>query len=192
MRILVINGSPRKKGNVATMLHHVVKDIEGASVRWIDVNDLNIRPCTGCMKCRETEVCILPHDDAHLIAEEIKQCDVLVMGTPVYWGNMNGQMKLLFDRIVPSMMGESKLGIPIPLHKGKKAVIVTACTTIWPFSFLFKQTTKSLRAMREILHYSGFKVIGKVVYSGTKGKKVIPERLLRKSERLGAKLSKLQ
>ena len=46
--------------------------------------------------------------------------------------------------------------------------------------------------MREILHYSGFKVIGKVVYPGTKGQKVIPERLLRKSERLGRKLSKLQ
>ena len=127
MRILVINGSPRKNGNVATMLHYVVKDLKDASVQWIDVNDLKIRPCMGCMKCRETNVCIMPHDDAHLIAEEIKQCDVLVIGTPVYWGNMNGQMKLLFDRIVPSMMGESKLGIPIPLHKGKKAVIVTAC-----------------------------------------------------------------
>lgn len=66
MRVLVINGSPRKNGNVATMLHYVVKNIKGASVRWFDVNDLNIRPCTGCMKCRETDVCILPHDDAHL------------------------------------------------------------------------------------------------------------------------------
>ena len=130
MRVLVINGSPRKKGNVATMLHAVSDTINDADVHWIDVNDLSIRPCMGCMKCRETGICVLPEDDGHRMAKEIKECDALVIGTPVYWGNISGQMKLMFDRIVPAMMGESKLGIPIALHKGKKAVIVTACTTI--------------------------------------------------------------
>jgi len=57
----------------------------------------------------------------------------------------------MFDRIVPAMMGESKLGIPIALHKGKKAVIVTACTTIWPFSWIARQTSNANHAMKEIL-----------------------------------------
>lgn len=187
-RILVINGSPRKKGNIATMLHSVVDTMKDVEVHWIDVNDLNIRPCMGCMKCRESGTCVLPADDAHRMAEEIKACDALLLGTPVYWGNMSGQMKLMFDRIVPSMMGESKLGIPIALHKGKKAIIVTACTTLWPFSFLFHETTNTLHAMREILHYSGFKVVGKLVYPGTKGKTGVPKRLLRKGERIGRRL----
>ncbi len=188
MRILVINGSPRKKGNIATMLHSVVDSIDSADIHWIDVNDLNIHPCTGCMKCRTSGTCILPEDDGHRMAEEIKQCDALVLGTPVYWGNMSGQMKVMFDRIVPSMMGESKRGIPIPLHKGKKAVIVTACTTIWPFSWICRETSNTNHAMKEILYYSGFKVIGKLIYPGTKGKKTIPQRILDKGKRLGARI----
>lgn len=189
MRILVLNGSPRKAGNVAGMLHSIVDNIKDADIHWYDVNDVNARPCMGCMKCRETGLCVLPPDGAHVIANEMKQCDALVIGTPVYWGNMNGQMKLIFDRIVPVMMDESKRGIPIPLHKGKKAVIVTACTTIWPFSFMFHQTTKALRAMREILGYSGFKIIGKLVLPGTKGRTNIPSRILRKGKKLGLKIS---
>lgn len=104
MRVLVINGSPRKKGNVATMLHSLADNIEGADVRWFDVNDLNVHPCIGCMKCRATGRCVLPEDDGHRMAEEMKLCDALILGTPVYWGNMSGQMKLMFDRIVPAMM----------------------------------------------------------------------------------------
>jgi multimeric flavodoxin WrbA len=188
MRILVINGSPRKKGNVARLLHSVVDDLESADVHWVDVNDLNVHPCTGCMKCRASEVCVLPADDGQRMADEVKACDALVIGTPVYWGNMSGQMKLMFDRIVPAMMGESKRGIPIALHKGKKAVIVTACTTIWPFSWLARETSNTNHAMKEILHYSGFHVIGKLVLPGTKTRKGIPQRLIDKGKRLGHKL----
>lgn len=190
MRVLVINGSPRKRGNIATMLHSIADHIEGADVHWYDVNDLNVRPCTGCMRCRSTRICILPEDDAHKIAEEMNLCDILLLGTPVYWGNMSGQMKVVFDRIVPTLMDETKRGIPIPLHKGKKAVIVTACTTIWPISVLFHQTTNALHAMKEILRYSGFKVVGKLVLSGTKGRTEIPQKILDKGKRLGGKLSK--
>jgi multimeric flavodoxin WrbA len=86
------------------MLHSLADNIEGADVRWFDVNDLNVHPCIGCMKCRATGRCVLPEDDGHRMAEEMKLCDALILGTPVYWGNMSGQMKLMFDRIVPAMM----------------------------------------------------------------------------------------
>lgn len=188
MRVLVINGSPRKKGHVATMLHSVADHIEGADVHWFDVNDLHVHPCTGCMRCRETRRCVLPEDDGHKIADEVKQCDAMILGTPVYWGNMSGQMKLVFDRIVPSMMDEPKNGFPIALHKGKKAVIVTACTTIWPFSYICRETTNALHAMKEILGYSGFKTVGKLVLSGTRKKTSVPVRLLNKGKRLACKL----
>ena len=190
MRVLVITGSPRKKGNVATMLHAVSDQMGDADVHWINVNDLSVRPCMGCMKCRETGTCVLPEDDGHRMAKEIKDCDAIVIGTPVYWGNMSGQMKLMFDRIVPAMMGESKLGIPIALHKGKKAVIVSACTTIWPFSWIAKQTSNANHAMKEILGYSGFKVVGKLVLPGTKNKSGVPQRIINKARRLALKLYK--
>lgn len=170
-KVLVINGSPKKNGNVAKMLSVLSEHISDAKIIRIDVNDLKIRPCTGCMQCRTTGICVLPEDDAHMIAREIKNCDALIAGTPVYWGNMSGQMKIMFDRIVPAMMGETARGIPKPLHKGKKAILVTACTTIWPFNFLCRQTTKAIGALKEILGYSGFKIVGKVVIPGTKNGK---------------------
>jgi multimeric flavodoxin WrbA len=187
MRILVINGSPRKNGNVATMLHSVVDNINGAEVHWFNVNDLTVHPCSGCMTCRSTNHCVLPEDDGQMMAKEVKECDAIVVGTPVYWGNMSGQMKLVFDRIVPAMMEDPKSGFPKPLHNGKKAVIVTACTTIWPFSFIFRETTNALHSMKEILSYSGFRIVGKLVLSGTRNRKAIPERLLKKGKRLASK-----
>ena len=105
------------------------------------------------------------------IEKEIKECDMLIVGTPVYWGNMNGKLKCLFDRLVAVMMGESKMGIPLPLHKGKKAIIVTSCTTPFPFNYICGQSSGAVRAVREVLKSSGFKVIRKINLSNTKKRK---------------------
>lgn len=172
MKILVLNASPRKNGNISKLLKkeadRLLNKNPGAELVWENVCDLNFNFCHGCMTCRSKGSCILPEDDAHKIEKEIKECDLLMTGTPVYWGNMNGKLKCLFDRLVAVMMGESKLGIPLPLHKGKKAVIVTSCTTPFPFNYICGQSTGAVRAVREVLKSSGFKVIRKVNLSNTK------------------------
>ena len=168
MNILILNASPRKNGNVETVLRNELGKYKNDKIIWEDVSKLNFDFCKGCMICRSKENCILPQDDAHRIAMEIKECDLLFVGTPVYWGNMNGKLKSLFDRLVGVMMAESKLGIPIPLHKGKKAVIVTSCTTPFPFNYLCGQSTGAVHAVKEILKSSGFKIIRKINVSGTK------------------------
>ena len=174
MNILVLNGSPRKNGNVAKALRREVEKLtgkagsDGNQVIWEDICDLNFDFCRGCMACRSKSDCILPRDYAHKIAEEIKKCDMIFAGTPVYWGNINGKLKSLFDRLVGVMMAESKMGIPRPLHKGKKAIIVTSCTTPFPFNYLCGQSGGAVRALREILKSSGFKVVKKVNITNTK------------------------
>jgi|WetSurMetagenome_2_1015567.scaffolds.fasta_scaffold291550_2 multimeric flavodoxin WrbA len=189
--IVVINGSPRKDGTVAHLLDSVTAGVSsGCDIHRYNVNDMIIRPCTGCMKCRSTGTCILPHDDAHTFAEDIRSCRAVVIGTPVYWGNMSGQLKLLFDRIVPSLMGESPQGIPAALHRGKDAVIVTACTTPWPFSALCRQTGGAVRSLKEILCYAGFHIAGTLVVPGTKTCPNIPHQLLEKGRRLGKNLNR--
>ena len=87
------------------------------------VHDLTVRPCTGCMSCRSKLRCALPEDDAHRVAEAIRTADALVIGSPCYWGNMNGALKVLFDRSVHVMMGEKESGMPVALHKGQRAVL---------------------------------------------------------------------
>lgn len=172
MKILVLNGSPRKKGNVAELLKKqtqiFLKKNPSAEIIWENVCDLNFNICHGCMACRSKGSCVFPEDDAHKIEREIKECDMLIVGTPVYWANMNGKLKCLFDRLVGVLMGESKHGIPIPLHKGKKAVIVTSCTTPFPFNYICGQSGGAVRAVNEVLKSSGFKVVKKINLSNTK------------------------
>lgn len=190
MRILVLNGSPRRQGVVAQLLKAVAQGVgEEAQVDWVDVADLEMKFCLGCMKCRETKRCILPEDDAHRIGEKIRQADRLIVGTPVYWGNMTAQLKTVFDRNVPILMGEKPNGIPTPLHKGKKAVMVTACTTPWPFNFLAAESRGALAAMGEVLHYAGYSIVGKVVKAGSKANPVLLSGLLKKARKLGEKLT---
>lgn len=166
--ILIINGSPRKNGNVAHMLKEMKLTAEeaGAEVKLINISELNVKPCIGCMKCRTAKECCLPADDSLNVMQLIKRADSMVIGAPCYWGNMPGQLKMLFDRMVYGLMGESESGMPQPLHKGKRAVIVTVCNTIFPFNIIFKQSRGTANALKEILKWSGFKVIKTVERGG--------------------------
>ena len=85
-------------------------------------------------------------------------------------------------------MGETKLGMPLPLHKGKRALVVTSCTTPFPFNVLAGQSTKAVQAMKEILSYSGFKIFGKIVLPGTKGMKELPPRVEKKARTLAKRI----
>ena len=141
MSLLLLNGSPRKAGTVASLLRAVAEGVGPRhEISWIDVYDLVMKPCRACMKCRPDGECCLPEDDAYLVGRRIKEADGLIVGTPTHWGNMPSQLKVLFDRIVPVFMGERPNGIPLPRQKGKSAIIVTACTTPWPFNFLFPES----------------------------------------------------
>ncbi|MCI1647967.1 MAG: flavodoxin family protein [Bacteroides sp.] len=178
MKVLIINGSPRKQGNISKMLDLIGKEVEacGAEVSTLRVNDLEIHPCMGCMSCRDKLQCCLPEDDAQRALKQIVEADALVIGAPCYWGNMPGQLKLLFDRIVYGMMGENSREIPVPLHKGKKAVVVSTCTTPYPFNIFFNQSRGVVRALKEILKWSGFKMVATLEKAGTKKHPALTKR----------------
>lgn len=169
MNILIINASPRKTGNISQMLEVIEQEAlnRGAEVNVVEVSKLTIRPCVACMTCRSTGKCVMPEDDAQRVLRMIVACDALVIGAPCYWGNIPGALKLLFDRIVYGMMGENSMAVPIALHKGKKAVIVTSSSTMWPFNIIMNQTRGVVRALKEILGWSGFKIVATVQKGGT-------------------------
>lgn len=192
MKVLVLNGSPRQDGTVASLLKAVTEPpSDKHEVDWVDVCRLNMKYCTACMACREKETCILPEDDAHIVGRKIQSADALIVGTPTHWGNMCAPLKLLFDRNVPVFMGESPKGIPKPRQKGKRAVVVTACTTPWPFNFIFPESRGAIRAVREVLHYGGYKIVGTITMPGTKKSKEISPSLTAKARRLGEEVLKV-
>jgi hypothetical protein len=192
MKILVLNGSPRKRGTIAKLLKAVAEGAKekGDDVEWVDVYDLHMKPCTACMKCRPDGPCRLPEDDAHEVGRKISEADGLVVGTPTHWGNMSSQLKCLFDRTVPVFMGEKASGMPLPRQKGKGAVIVTACTTPWPFDRILPESRGAVRAVREVLGYGGYKIIGKVVKPGTKKNPEISEKELNRARKTGSRFSR--
>jgi len=189
MKILVLNGSPRKHGTVSALLRAVVEGAEKShQVDWIDVYDLKMQPCIACMKCRTDGECCLSKDDAHRLGRMIREADALIVGTPTHWGNMSAQLKLLFDRNVPAFFTQRSNGLPIPRHKGKPAVIVTACTWPWPLNFILDESRGAIRAVRKILRYGGYKILGNLVKPGTHHKPEISARLLQKAKSLCSRL----
>lgn len=189
MKLVILNGSPRRNGIVAHMLQAVVDGLaDGYQVEWVDVYDLTMRPCVGCMKCRPDGECCLPRDDAHRVGQSIQKADGLMVGTPTYWGNMSAPLKMLFDRIVPAFMGERVSGLPLPRHKGKPAVIVTACTTPWPFHFLLGESRGAVRAIRKVLRCAGYRIAGVLVQPGTRQSPVLSRRVARKARKLARTL----
>lgn len=182
MSILIINGSPRKNGATAKILIAISDRIsEDKKVELIHINDLNIKPCIGCMKCRPDKECVLPEDGAHLMRKKINEADALVVGTSTYWGNMSGQLKILFDRNVPLFEYIGK-GIPKPKQKGKKAVIVVTSAAPWPFNLLGSQSAGAVRAVKVVLRSAGYKIIGTINMPNTKKLLIHQKRFLKKQK----------
>ena len=189
MKILVLNGSPKKKGKVAGLLSAVMDGARDRhEVEYINVYDLRIRPCISCMKCRPDKPCALPRDDGHVVAEKIAAADIIVVGTPTYWGNMSAPLKALFDRIVTTLERIETRGFPHPLHKGKRAVIVTASSAPWPLNILSSQARGAVKSVSVILKAGGCRIVGTILLGNTRRMDEIPGRVLRKVGRIGAAL----
>ena len=169
-KLLIINASPRKKGNIAQMVAEMADEAKahGVETEIVEVQHLHIKPCMACMQCRAKGSCVLPEDDSQRVLQLIKDCKAMVIAAPCYWGNIPGTLKLLFDRIVYGMMDESSRGFPLPLHRGKRCVLVSTSTTPWPLNILMHQSRGAIRALKEICHYSGFSIVATVEKGGTR------------------------
>ncbi len=184
MKVLVLNGSPRKDGSTAKLLKQVVEGIaKEHTVDWIDVYNLSVKPCAGCFRCRPNKECALSEDDAQIIGRQINEADVLIVGTPVYWGNMSGTLKNLFDRNVTTFEDFSQGRFPKPRQKGKRAVIVSASAAPWPVN-----GKGAVNSVKKVLQGGAYRIIGIINYGGTAMRKEISARVLQKAKKMGSSL----
>ena len=189
MNLLIINGSPRKKGLISQMLRifHEQAIATGVEVTEVYANDLQIKPCMGCMVCRTKNACVLPEDDAQRVLALIQQADAIVIGAPCYWGNIPGQLKLLFDRIVYGTMRDTPR-FPEPLMKGKRLVCISTSTTPWPFNIIMNQSHGAIRALRAIGRFSGWKMVDTIERGGTATRPQLSPRDISKCHKAFRKL----
>ncbi len=122
MKIVAVQGSPRPQGNSGTLARAFLDEARsrGAEITEYLLNKLDYRGCQGCLACKtEAEACIL-EDDAQDILEAIIGADILLLASPVYFGDLSGQLKCFFDRTYSYLNPDFSSRVP----PGKKAVVV--------------------------------------------------------------------
>ncbi len=101
MKILCICGSPRQKGNSATLLQEVKKGIEEnlqAQCEYVSAYKQNVSACLHCDGCKKGDMVCVQKDDTKDIIAKIEEADVLIFSTPVYWWGMSAKLKLIVDK----------------------------------------------------------------------------------------------
>ena len=112
MKVLLINGSPKKNGNTATGLDEMVKifEKEGIEAEILQVGGKDIRGCIACGKCRQLGHCVF--DDIVVEAgKKLAEADGLVIGSPVYYGSANGTLVAFLDRLFYSNTADLRMKV---------------------------------------------------------------------------------
>ena len=123
MQITTLLGSAKKKGNTATVLGWVEKELQslGHDVERIYLNNKSIGGCLGCAKCRENpdEIACVQKDDTIDIMEQMISSEVVLFASPVYFWGFSSQIKALIDRGYSLVTNYHKPG-HTSLMKGKR------------------------------------------------------------------------
>lgn len=126
MQIVAILGSPRK-GNSSAIAGRFLTTAEGlgARTRSFTLNDLSYRGCQACFACKTgADHCVI-NDDLAPVLDAIRDADVVVLATPVYFGDVTGQFKSFFDRAFSFFTPDYRTAAnPSRLAPGKKLVFV--------------------------------------------------------------------
>lgn len=100
MKVLIINGSPRKNGNTAMAINEMqtVFDLGGVETKVIQIGGNAIRGCSACGGCAATGKCVYD-DGVNEAAEIFEESDGLVVASPVYYASANGSLISFLDRL---------------------------------------------------------------------------------------------
>ena len=102
MKVVAFNGSARKDGNTALLLKRVLKvlEAEGIETELIQLAGEQVRGCTACRTCYDTQNnrCIIEDDKVNLYIQKMLEADGIILGSPVYFSMMTPELKALIDR----------------------------------------------------------------------------------------------
>jgi multimeric flavodoxin WrbA len=184
-QVVVILGSPRKKGNSAILAEQISKGAQstGAKVETIFLQGLKISPCKSCYACqkRDSKGCAIKDDMQSLYLKLIK-AEAWVIASPIYWFTMSAQTKIFMDRCfaLPAYAKNPFLGkrIAIAMSYGDTDPFTSGCVN-------------ALRTFQDAFRYTGSKMVGMVYGSAMKAGDIqFNETLMREAENLGKRLIK--
>ena len=133
-KILILNGSPRKNGKTASLINAFKEGAEsvGNEVNNLYLNSMDINGCLACEHCSQNGGECVQKDDMEKVTEAFEWADVVVFASPMFWGTITGQLKVIIDRLYAEM---NKLGFPN--FKKETAFIMTARGDNYQFALDF-------------------------------------------------------
>jgi len=182
-QVLVILGSPRKKGNSSILAARISRGAKsaGAEVETVFLHALKISPCDGCDACKKpnSRGCVVK-DDMQQIYPKLIEADAWVIASPVYWFTMSAQTKIFMDRCY---------GLTAYAEKpfaGKRIAIAMSYGDADPFG---SGCVNALRTFQDAYRYTGSKIVGMVYGSATEAGEIADSKaLMREAEELGKRL----
>ena len=122
MNVLILNGSPRKKGNTSHALQAIADGLAPRhSVESLNVYDYTFRPCRNCDACKRNGGNCIQADDTVKIINKVTDADLVIFGSPVYWWGISAQLKDVVDKFYsrddasdgksPTLRTKKKIGI---------------------------------------------------------------------------------
>ena len=122
MRVLLINGSPRREGNTFLALSEIAKVLEqeGIESEIVGVGTRAVRGCIACNTCKQhgDNRCVFGDDICNEVSARMAECDAVIVGSPVYYGQPNGTVLSLMQRMLYSAE---------KYFEGKPAAAVAVC-----------------------------------------------------------------
>lgn len=180
-RIIAFYTSARKNGRSDQLVNQVVAGAksQGAEVITYDINQ-GVLGCQGCYYCRSHEGCATK-DALQPVYEQIKEADGIVVGFPIYFGNISGQGKIWLDRMFPLLGPDLS-----PRYPGKKYISVYAQGN--PDPDICKQ---AIALNNKFLSGFGWEMVDSILSYGIEGaNEQIPEALLQRALEAGRNISK--
>jgi multimeric flavodoxin WrbA len=132
MFVLGLQGSPRKKGNTNYLIKTFMNEAEksGARTHVIEVAEKKIIPCIGCGVCEKKGFCVTKDDDMTLqIYPLLREADVIVAASPIYFYNVTAQLKALIDRSQTLWSRKYRLNIEDPKGKTRRGFLLALGAT---------------------------------------------------------------
>lgn len=111
-KIVILNGSPRKKGNTSALVKSFTEGAESAgnTVTEFFLNSMDIHGCRGCFGGHSSRECpCVQNDDMNQIYPAVRKAEVVVLATPLYYWNMSGQIRTAIDRLFALEEGDGNL-----------------------------------------------------------------------------------
>jgi len=159
-KVLIVKGSPRARGNSASLAEQVAAGARaaGAQVEDVYLHGLDIRACDGCDFCQGTaDMGCAIEDDMQMLYPKIREADAIVYASPIYWFTVSAQLKLFMDRCYA--LGGGSDYVASHALAGKRIGIVLTYGGDDPFD---SGAVNAIRTFQDVFNYIPAEIVGMV------------------------------